>query len=100
MGFVGIYCGGFGCWNCCFVAEDKEVILNLSHFLSDNNAFFCFYVNHLLKVAPLAQIEMESLAKLKAIFCWCKTATNGSSFCAKQKKLLTSKLGMESWIGF
>jgi hypothetical protein len=43
---------------------------------------------------------MESLANTKAIFYWCKTATNGSSFCAKEKMLLWSKLGMDSWIGF
>jgi hypothetical protein len=48
----------------------------------------------------LAQIEMESLVKAKAIFSWYTTATNGSSLCAKEKKLLTNKLGMESWIGF
>jgi hypothetical protein len=42
---------------------------------------------------------MESLVKAKAIFSWCKTATNGSSFCANEKKLLANKLGMESWNG-
>jgi hypothetical protein len=48
----------------------------------------------------LARIEMESLVKAKAIFSWYKTATAGSSFCSKEKKLLTNKLVMESWIGF
>jgi hypothetical protein len=48
----------------------------------------------------VAQIEVESLVNIKAIFSWYKTATNGSSLCTKEKKLLWSKLGTESWIGF
>ena len=47
-------------------------------------------------ISVLAQIKMESLVKAKAIFSWNKTATNGSSFCTKEKKLLTNKLVMES----
>jgi hypothetical protein len=48
----------------------------------------------------LAQIEMESHMNIKVIFTCPKTATNGSSFCGKVKKLLWNMLVMESWIGY
>jgi hypothetical protein len=48
----------------------------------------------------LAQIEMESLANTKVIFFLVKNSDARSSFVAKEKKLLWSKLGMDSWIGF
>jgi hypothetical protein len=48
----------------------------------------------------LAQIEMESRANTKVIFFLVKNSDARSSFVAKEKKLLWSKLGMDSWIGF
>jgi hypothetical protein len=40
----------------------------------------------LLEWFALAPIVTESFLRKNAIFCWCKKATNGSSFYALQKK--------------
>jgi hypothetical protein len=54
----------------------------------------------LLEWFALAPIVTESFLRKNAIFCWCKKATNGSSFYALQKKDYLQKLEVESWIGF
>lgn len=54
--------------------------------------FSWFQVHSNYKVEPLAQIEMESLAKVKAIFCWCKTATSGARFVPNKKSFYRESL--------
>jgi hypothetical protein len=59
-----------------------------------NDALLLFLLN------ALAQIEVESFWQLKTHFCWCKKATEGSSFCAVQKGFKTTKLATNSWMSF
>jgi hypothetical protein len=42
----------------------------------------------------------KSLLQKMTIFCYCKKATAGSSFCGIQKKEFLKKLGANSWIGY
>jgi hypothetical protein len=41
---------------------------------------------------------VESFYRLPLVFCCCKKATAGSSFCGVQKQLKTRKLETESWM--
>jgi len=45
----------------------------------------------------LAQIAVESFVKENTIFSRQKTATNGSTFLALEKKCFANKLATDSW---